>query len=138
MKTFDAFVKEEFDSGVKSAHGYAEVYKNPSLSECALGVMKGMTGTKFYNLGAIINNADLYVWDRDHAEHREVIAQLNLKGNVVPIYLQYYPDQKLAILRVASFSMSVGMSHLRDKDVVALARQTPAFKVFSKVDKDDF
>lgn len=96
-----SFAESLFDT-VDGYGGDTEVYKNPTSREITniirdyvnhrreLGQIVGATDE--IQLAAFVSNNDMYVWDRDKAEHRRIKGALKIRGvqfddDTVPVYM---------------------------------------------------
>lgn len=130
MKTFNQF-NEAFYKGERGRFGYVEIYKNPTKSE-----MREINPRSGHELGAIVSGKNLYVWDRDKAEHADVKYLMpRVSKDWYPLYLYYNHKDKSVRVSVSSFSMyGSGRPTYNEKQIVDYCRKHPAFKIFSKVE----
>ena len=102
---------------------YCEIYQNPTPDELTEAGHKqppnwGLEkiGSQCYYMGGILTAKDLYVFNRNHSEHKVVSHQIpNLGRDWLPLYLYYFPAENVLALSLSSFSLSPKMSiGLRD------------------------
>lgn len=129
MKTFRQF-NEEFYKGSQGRFDYVEVFKNPTKSE-----MKEVSPRSGHELGAIVSGKNLYVWDRDKAEHADVRSIIPRVGSTwLPLYLVWDHATNVIRISVSSYSMQkTGRDSWDDDKIIKLCRELPAFKIFSAV-----
>lgn len=131
MLNFSQFLHEVFFKGTKGAYGYTEIYKNPGGDD-----LKACGGTSSsHQIGAIISGKNLYVWDRDAAEHHQVKDVIPRAGKTwIPLYLYYDAHDKSIKISVSSFSMySLGLHDYSENEIITTCQKHPAFSWFSKV-----
>lgn len=138
-----AHLTEQFVKGIDAAHGYTEIYKNPTRSELEnfavdTSVAKPLQkryGSNIRYLGAWVNDKNLFVFDRSTAEHSDVINKLRtvIDKSYLPIYLYYFPDSKTVAVRPSSWSWSHDSSAPDSAAITRMAKRHPAFKIFSTV-----
>jgi len=134
MKTFHQF-REEFYKGERGRFDYVEIYKNPTKSE-----MKEINPRSGHELGAIVSGKNLYVWDRDKAEHADVRSLIpRVSSTWLPLYLVYDFSTNVLRISVSTYSMEKTGRFSWDEDkVIQFCRTLPAFKIFSKVRNDEY
>jgi len=117
-KLSESFFKSfEIDYG-RGIH-YVEVFKNPTsreLKECK----------PHYEIGAILTDNDIFVWNREKAYHRHVMTQLGLK-NDLPLML--YPDNSnINRMDIMVTDASIGTQWDQNSNTAEFIKSHPFFK----------
>lgn len=147
MLSFKQFVTESLWDSVTSFNEYAEIYKNPTTSEIAklaaehlknkraIGAMLDLPGVptnRLAELAAFSTPSDVYVWDRDKAEHSVIKSLLKQKGIAItddtfPMYFQVNPGKPSVLnARFAAWTASTPqVTAFRDIGLQGLASRPP-------------
>jgi len=129
MKTFQQFIREHFFKGAKGNYGeYVEIYKNPSHSE-----IQEIRRTGGNQLAAWIVDKDLYVWNRDAAEHRDVRHEIPAGRIRIPLYLYPATDKSVRV-SISSFSVEGDYAFMSNAQITEIVKTHPAFKIFSTIE----
>lgn len=135
MLTFKQFLmREEFYKGGDTHYGYVEIFKNPSKYE-----MRDLAKEN-RETGAIISGKNLYVWNRNEAEHGDVKHLIpRTSKNWIPLYLYYTASDNSVTVSVSSYSMySSGREDYNAEEIFDACKEHPAFKVFSTIKKSRY
>lgn len=152
MLTFTQFrriLSEKFLAGFDANFGYAEIYKNPNSNEWTQVGHKQdppwdleSYGAKCYYAGGILTPKDLFVFDRQHAEHFATAREIPKLGPWFPLYCYYFPGPDVLALSPSSFSFTgkdkdaYYKSRAENPDLALLKRKVkghPQLKKFTKV-----
>lgn len=130
MRTFREYLTEHFLQGTQGSFGYTEIFKNPTFDELK-EVGKRQTapidlkrfghdfqdgtisrGTQTWFMGGILTRQNLYIFDRNKAEHAEVYRALLAEKHIeytqaVPLHLYYFPSSKTLAMAVATYTASL-------------------------------
>jgi hypothetical protein len=151
MLSFAQFLAERFLKGVHG-FGYAEIWKDPKYLEIlklayeanrnndSSSINRLGTGTKNIDLGGLIHDDHLYLWDRGQATHSTVWHNIPHKGDSVEcIYLRFDPRTKAATVRIAEYSQGeMGDAQFgSNNELVRYCRKLKPFKIFSRVAVDN-
>jgi hypothetical protein len=102
MISFKEFLAEQFFKGTGTPFGYAEIYRDPTADE----ILSMTNGSSFKQLGGILTNGTLYVWDRDVAQHMEVRFQVPVGAQWIPLYMYYDQKTRTMTVELAEWSMT--------------------------------
>jgi hypothetical protein len=128
MLTFRDFLTEKFLKGADTMQGYVELWINPTRSELA-----ALAHHSSSQIGAYLTPRNLYVWDRDIAEHQTVYWCLPEEDKpTAPLYLYYNPQSHAVKVTIASWSLGNSRTFI-DDDVVGHCKTHPAFRIFTNV-----
>jgi hypothetical protein len=130
---------------------YAEIYKNPTKIEWtkvghkqhAPWSLEEDYGKMCYYAGGILTSKDLYVFDRENAEHHSASYEISkLEPNWFPLYCYFFYIPDVLAISASSFSFSdadnkkLEKSTASDPELSIMRRRVkghPQLKKFKKI-----
>ena len=115
MLTYEHFLIEKFLKGFDADFGYSEIYKNPTRVEWTqVGhkqspgmYLRDAYGAVCYYAGAILTTKDIYVFNRENAEHHTTAYAIpKLESNWFPLYCYFFFAANVLAISPSSFSFS--------------------------------